>query len=265
MTKSCTSDSPWNCLRKASPPGIIIVNLTVKLFINLNVGEAFMHFAIKLLVVALLLNGVEALGQSCPCNDLKETPQSHLAPGVSLYNFAKVSDGIYRGSLPVNELDHDYLHKLGIKTILSIESMPWHTLTEPGKDQRHGFKYEHVTMAATPLQPWDSTIQTSVKILNDKSLYPIYLHCWAGVDRTGIIVSFYRLSQNCHAYDAFEELRTYHVSESEELTRIGFPLYWPLHGLIDYFIEHADFKGNLPRCDYTSNSATNGPSEQAPQ
>jgi protein tyrosine/serine phosphatase len=138
-----------------------------------------------------------------------------------LPNFQKTTDSIYRGGRPTLE-GIQYLKKSGFKTIINIENNSKAISAELAMAKKLGLQMYSSPMSWTT-SPNDKQVNSVLAALNNPQLYPIYIHCHYGKDRTGLIIGLYRVfSQNWSPKDAYAEMLKY-----------GFhPEYKPLD---DYF------------------------------
>jgi protein tyrosine/serine phosphatase len=115
-------------------------------------------------------------------------------------NFGRISDGVYRGAQPTAE-GFAELKKMGIKTIINLRLM--HTDDELVKGT--GLNYVHFnSFAATPNEEY---VVACLKIMNDPACQPVFVHCQAGADRTGLIIAAYRMTHdNWSAEEALKEM-----------------------------------------------------------
>jgi protein tyrosine phosphatase (PTP) superfamily phosphohydrolase (DUF442 family) len=119
-------------------------------------------------------------------------------PGVG--NFAKVSDVLYRGEQPTAEGMKE-LKKLGIKTVVNLRD--FHSDRDEIKGT--GLQYVHIRCAAW--HPEEQDVVAFLKVLNDPANQPVFVHCWQGSDRTGMMVLSYRVTeQGWSVDDAIKEL-----------------------------------------------------------
>ena len=114
-----------------------------------------------------------------------------LHPNDPTTDFYQVSDGIYRGGRP-DEAGVNALAKLGVKTIINLEN----------DDDAIANETKWATAAAireisSPMSgswtPNEKQVDKILATLADRSLYPIYIHCKKGMDRTGVIVALHRV------------------------------------------------------------------------
>ena len=70
-----------------------------------------------------------------------------LSTGVAhaeIQRFAEVSPGIFRGSKPTTQADFDFLKARGVRTILSIQTLPWDSFTERRDARQHEIEYRNI-------------------------------------------------------------------------------------------------------------------------
>lgn len=117
-----------------------------------------------------------------------------------LHRFGKVSDEIYRGAKPE---PHGYqtLRRLGIRTVINLERS-----TRRRDVERAGLKYYHIPL--NPARPPSETEQRRIfQIMTDTTKQPVFVHCYHGRDRTGVIVALYRIKfQGWNRRDAIKEM-----------------------------------------------------------
>src|SRR5467141_1697493 len=105
----------------------------------------------------------------------------------------QVSPGIMDGCKPRTQEDFDALRKQGIRTILSLETLPWNIWPERRLARKNGIAYHNVPILASPLKPREKRVKEALLTLADESLHPIFLHCFLGQDRNVFIVGLYRI------------------------------------------------------------------------
>lgn len=117
-----------------------------------------------------------------------------------LPNFNKVSDVLYRGGQPLGEGFYRLKH-LGIKTVVNLRAVD--------TDQFHitaaGLNYIHISFR--PHLPRDSDVIQFLKIMKTTENHPVYIHCYHGSDRTGMLCAVYRIFfQGWHKDKAIYEM-----------------------------------------------------------
>jgi len=130
-------------------------------------------------------------------------------PGISIANFGAMDDILYRGAQPT-ESDYKALATFGIKTIIDLRNDE-----EPfakSAAEAAGLKYVNIPMNGVSA-PSDSEIATFLKVVNDPASGKIFMHCKAGIHRTGVMGAVYRISHD--GWDAdktLTEMKNYQFS-----------------------------------------------------
>jgi protein tyrosine phosphatase (PTP) superfamily phosphohydrolase (DUF442 family) len=129
------------------------------------------------------------------------TPQHPLDAYVrGVDNFGFISPEIWRGARPTPQ-GMATLANMGVKTVINLEQD--YNDTPPAD-----VKYVHL---ATPSWHCDQVdIPALLKAIDDNPK-PIFIHCHAGRDRTGLAVAAYRLAQGMPASQAIQELHNFHI------------------------------------------------------
>jgi protein tyrosine/serine phosphatase len=105
-----------------------------------------------------------------------------------LTNFYKTSDDLYRGAMPSKE-GLLQLKKLGIKTVINLQT--FHSDRKKIEGKIPELNYIHIEMQAWRTEDKD-TIQF-INIIKDKKNLPVFIHCYHGSDRTGMMNAIYRI------------------------------------------------------------------------
>lgn len=133
------------------------------------------------------------------------------SPAGGIENFGKVNDNYYRGSQP-DANDFVELKKLGIKTIIDLRK---DSLDESGELARAaGLQY--VNMPLTTKRPATAE-QTEyfLRLVNDRSNWPVFVHCKGGRHRTGEMTAIYRITHDgWTAERAYKEMKNYDFEDS---------------------------------------------------
>jgi protein tyrosine phosphatase (PTP) superfamily phosphohydrolase (DUF442 family) len=162
-----------------------------------------------LLCIGITSNSYVALGSS----DIIIRPLLNpIANYIDTYNFHKVDGNYYRGGQP-DEDDYQSFALLGIKTVINLRNADTEDITKEKKFAgRYGIKYVSIPMKASQ-PPTDEQIAYFFKLLDNPKNLPVYVHCWQGKDRTGIMTALYRVRDYGWNFDqAYSEMkqRGYH-------------------------------------------------------
>jgi len=111
---------------------------------------------------------------------------------AKIFNFHVVSPGIMRGSQPSTQDLMLLKERAGLKTILSLNDNQQTNEQESFAASQIGVGFINIPMSALDEQAPDK-IKACLAIINDKSRHPIFIHCQAGKDRTGLIMAAYRV------------------------------------------------------------------------
>jgi tyrosine-protein phosphatase SIW14 len=129
--------------------------------------------------------------------------------GIKIGNFGQMTENYYRGAQPLPD-DYASLAKLGIKTIIDLRNDP--TDYEKSAAEAAGIKYVNIPMSGWQ-SPKDADIQQFLKIANDPETGKFYVHCKAGIHRTGITAAIYRMEHDGWDYDkSYQEMKNYNFS-----------------------------------------------------
>jgi protein tyrosine/serine phosphatase len=115
------------------------------------------------------------------------------ASAVPLKHFAKVDEGVYKGSRPKGDAQYEYLQSLGVKYIVDLQLLPFMSKFEERKARKYGITVIHAIMNASPISPSEKHVDHILAILRDPSKHPIYFHCKLGRDRTNVIAALYKM------------------------------------------------------------------------
>jgi protein tyrosine/serine phosphatase len=153
---------------------------------------------------------------------LAATP-SFAEPEIS--GAKQVSAGIFRGGRP-NETKFEDLARAGFRTVIDLQGKasaiipgetPASRLERKSTAESLGLRMINIPTALNNLEDRkdQADILRVAALMNDQKLHPVYVHCAAGRDRTGVAVAAYRiLYQGC----SYEKAR-------REFGRLGIPLW----------------------------------------
>jgi protein tyrosine/serine phosphatase len=166
---------------------------------KINLMPAYRQIRFVALAVALALAGAAASGARAG---------KIAAPPVE--NFGKVNDNYYRGAQPDAE-GFARLKELGIKTVIDLRKDS--RAEAPEQARAAGLQYFNIPMkpsvAATPEQT-----SYFLKLVNDESNWPVYVHCKGGRHRTGALTAVYRITHDGWTADeAYEEMKRFDFND----------------------------------------------------
>ena len=114
------------------------------------------------------------------------------APGIK--NFDRVDAHVYRGGQPDDD-GFQYLAKLGVKTVVDLRETGDRSQAEERAVTAAGMKYVNVPMTGL-IPPTEAEITRILKILEDGSTGPVFVHCRRGADRTGAVIAAYHIDHD---------------------------------------------------------------------
>lgn len=139
------------------------------------------------------------------------TAQSSPKPvdGINIRNFGQMDDILYRGGQPA-ESDYKALAAIGIHTIIDLRNDE-ETFAKSAAEAA-GMKYFNISMDGVHA-PSDADVAKFLSIVNDPSSGKIYMHCKAGIHRTGAMGAVYRIARDGWDYDkTMAEMKNYEFS-----------------------------------------------------
>ncbi len=124
---------------------------------------------------------------------------------IPIKNFHQVTDGIYRGARPTRE-GLQALSQVGFKTVLSFRWRKAPVAKERALVEELGMTYLNI-----PLNYWSfpeqSQIDEFLEIIDDDRNHPIFVHCFHGADRTGLLMAIYRVVRCGWSFqEAYQEM-----------------------------------------------------------
>ena len=152
--------------------------------------------------------------------------------GVKLAHFAELDRNVYVGSKPHSNADFAFLQSKNIHTIVNARFWPFLSWCERRKAKRYGMTLISRTMNASPIPPSEKHVNEILLGLRDKKAQPIYLHCVLGRDRTNLIAGLYQIY-----FLGVSPTQAY-----LEMKRSGFPSWFGVLGLKNYFDQHSSAK-----------------------
>lgn len=158
---------------------------------------------ITLSIAALFTFALVASAQTSPTS-----PRTDF-PNITIGNFGQMDNNFYRGAQPLPG-DYKSLAALGINTVIDLRNDP--TDYEKAATEAAGMKYVNIPMSGWQ-KPSDSDIQEFLKLANDPATGKFFVHCKAGIHRTGMTAAIYRMTKYGWDYDqAYQEMKNYHFT-----------------------------------------------------
>ncbi len=128
-------------------------------------------------------------------------------PSVSIDNFGQVNANYYRGEQPEGR-EYADLAALGVKTVIDLQADGENQEEERLVDAA-GMKFYRIPMT-TRVPPTPEQLTLFLRIVNDPTQQPVYVHCAGGRHRTGVMTAVYRISHDGWTADqAFREMKQY--------------------------------------------------------
>ncbi|MHC4779239.1 MAG: fused DSP-PTPase phosphatase/NAD kinase-like protein [Planctomycetota bacterium] len=147
-------------------------------------------------------------------------------------NFSRVSPALFRSGQPTTE-GFRWLKKSGVKTVVNLRGFH----SDRDELEGVGLHYHHIRFHT--FHPENEDVLTFLRIVTDSRNHPILVHCKHGADRTGMMVTVYRVFVQGWA---LEEALV-------ELPRFGFHSVW--YNLVRY-LKKLDFEELRRRLDETA-------------
>lgn len=119
---------------------------------------------------------------------------AHPGDPNGLPNFHKVDDHVYRGGQPGAEA-FSRLAKMGVKTVIDLRGAEHSEVREKALVEAAGMHYISIPMWGMRT-PTNDQISRALKVMNDASDGPVFVHCRRGADRTGAVVACYRIEHD---------------------------------------------------------------------
>ncbi|MBX9568790.1 MAG: dual specificity protein phosphatase family protein [Candidatus Obscuribacterales bacterium] len=125
---------------------------------------------------------------------------------ASVRNFHEVTPFLYRGGQPGKD-GYKALAEAGIKTVISFRWGKKIVKTEKEAVQSLG-----MTFISMPLCYWKAPdikeCEQFLQIVDAEKNWPVFVHCFHGSDRTGLLVAMFRLTrQSWKVDDAYVEMK----------------------------------------------------------
>lgn len=121
-------------------------------------------------------------------------------------NFHVVSAGVYRGAQPTGE-GIEWLARLGVKTVVSLRCGRRAALVEKAAVEAAGMTYVNIPLSYWKI-PNEQTIDQFLELVDDSANRPVFVHCFHGADRTGLLIATYRIARLGWSFqEAYDEMK----------------------------------------------------------
>jgi tyrosine-protein phosphatase SIW14 len=167
-------------------------------------------------ILALALLAGNLAPPNCPAQEVSRSssdPRSVLTFGEKLKlrgvpNAGKVGDMLYRGAQP-RDLGYQQLKNLGVNIVVDLRNTKSNS-AEQSSVEAFGMHYISIATSAF-FGPTDSEVAAFLKVIRDNPQQKIFVHCYFGDDRTGVMIATYRMAeQHWTADQAYNEMRSFH-------------------------------------------------------
>ena len=137
--------------------------------------------------------------------------QSIATAPTGIENFGKVNESYYRGSQPTAE-EFNGLKRLGVKTVIDLRKDSIEEAQEWARAA--GLEYINIPLTTKRAATQDQTAYF-LKLVNDPTRWPVFVHCKGGRHRTGEMTAIYRITRDGWTADqAYEEMKKYDFEDS---------------------------------------------------
>ncbi|CAN5772070.1 hypothetical protein BH20ACI4_BH20ACI4_19660 [soil metagenome] len=150
------------------------------------------------------------------------SPSASDFPAVKIGNFGQMDERFYRGAQPL-PTDFQALKDLGIKTVIDLRNDP--TDYEKSAVEALGMTYVNIPMSGWKT-PKDADLEKFMSLVNNAGTGKFFVHCKAGIHRTGVTGAVYRMENYGWDYDkSYNEMKNYNFS------------WWMVHGKLKTYVK----------------------------
>lgn len=137
---------------------------------------------------------------------------------IKIGNFGQMDERFFRGAQPL-ESDYQSLKDLGIATVIDLRNDP--TAYEKGAVEALGMKYVHIPMSGWK-SPQQKDVDAFLAVVNNPETGKFFVHCKAGIHRTGVVGAAYRYTNYGWDYDkVYKEMKDYNYSNGLVHGKLG--------------------------------------------
>lgn len=137
---------------------------------------------------------------------------------VKIGNFGQMDERFFRGAQPL-ESDYQSLKDLGVTTVIDLRNDP--TAYEKGAVEALGMKYVNIPMSGWK-SPQQADVDAFLALVNNPETGKFFVHCKAGIHRTGVVGAAYRYTKYGWDYDnVYKEMKNYNYSNGLVHGKLG--------------------------------------------
>ena len=127
---------------------------------------------------------------------------------TGIHNAGKVSDVLFRGAQP-SQQGFAELKKLGVTTVVDLRGNRGPVAWERAQVESLGMHFLNIPVGGMS-NPTDAQVAQFLKLFRSDPNQKIFVHCYYGEDRTGVMVAAYRIAQqNWTADRAVSEMNSF--------------------------------------------------------
>lgn len=171
-------------------------------------------------LIALILCSAACADPPQQANETHPIAQKARVAGVS--NFGQVTPKLYRGAQPTTK-GFESLAKMGVNIVVDLREGNEGNSEEKLVTQS-GMKFISIPWRCT--NPKDDYFAKFLAVMRDNSDKKVFVHCHVGIDRTGMMIAAYRMSeQGWTADEALREMRSFGFSSFHQAMCYGLESY----------------------------------------
>lgn len=114
---------------------------------------------------------------------------------ATIDKLSRVDSELFRGAQPQTVSDYQLLKSMGVRTIVNLRETPQDIQVEAMLSRQMGFNFKSFPIDGMS-NPNPQEVSEILLTLNARALLPVFVHCHAGKDRTGLIIGLYRVETN---------------------------------------------------------------------
>ena len=137
---------------------------------------------------------------------------------IKIGNFGQMDERFYRGAQPLDS-DYQSLKDLGVTTVVDLRNDP--TDYEKSAVEALGMKYVNIPMSGWK-SPKQADVDNFLALVNNPETGKFYVHCKAGIHRTGVVGAAYRYTNYGWNYEqVYKEMKDYNYSNGLVHGKLG--------------------------------------------